>query len=106
MFAVHYRFKSARTDEYSAITFDGPFIALRELKSRIIETHKLGNSDDFDLHVVNAQTEEGVLMALRVASPFFFFFFLFSPSLSLSLSPSLFLTSPRFSTLSLLEQAR
>ena len=62
MFAVHYRFKSSRNEEFSAVTFDGPFISLGELKSRIIEANKLGNSDDFDLHVVNAQTEEGAFL--------------------------------------------
>lgn len=61
MFAVHYKFKSAK-DEYSTITFDTPTIPLVELKERIFENSKLKRTDDFDLKIVNAQTSEGMLL--------------------------------------------
>jgi hypothetical protein len=60
MFAVHYKFKSAKDDEYSSVLFDGPFISLSELKNKIAEQKKMGRAEDWDLQVVNAQTNEGM----------------------------------------------
>lgn len=58
MFAVHYKFKSAK-DDYSTITFDTPSISLAELKERILEQNNLKRAEDFDLKIVNSQTGEG-----------------------------------------------
>ena len=55
--AVHFKFKSFR--DYDTISFDGSFIAVGELKRSIIAKKKLGKSNDFDLIITNAQTNEG-----------------------------------------------
>jgi E3 ubiquitin-protein ligase RBBP6 len=55
---IHYKFKNA-AKKWDTITFDGPVIAVSELKKIITTTKKLGKSDDFDLLITNAQTGEG-----------------------------------------------
>ena len=54
--AVHYKFRSAK--QYGAVNFEGDFIQLAELKVAIVEQEKLQFGEDFDLHVVDAQTQE------------------------------------------------
>ncbi|KAE9607435.1 putative transcription factor interactor and regulator CCHC(Zn) family [Lupinus albus] len=57
--AVYYKFKSAR--DYDSISMDGPFISVGTLKEKIFETKHLGRGTDFDLVVINAQTNEEYL---------------------------------------------
>ncbi|OIV94074.1 hypothetical protein TanjilG_05454 [Lupinus angustifolius] len=57
--AVYYKFKSAR--DYDSISMDGPFISVGTLKEKIFETKQLGRGTDFDLVVINAQTNEEYL---------------------------------------------
>jgi len=55
--SVHYKFKSSK--EFSTVTFDGAYIALDELKQRIIEQKKLAKTNaEYDLEVINAQSQE------------------------------------------------
>lgn len=56
MSAIHYKFRAAK--DYDTYRFEGPGIPVWELKNEIIENKKLGKSDDFDLIITNAQTEE------------------------------------------------
>lgn len=55
--AIHYKLKSAK--DYDTYRFDGAGIPVWELKNEIIERKRLGKSDDFDLVILNAQTNEG-----------------------------------------------
>ncbi|CAL0331158.1 unnamed protein product [Lupinus luteus] len=57
--AVYYKFKSAR--DYDSISMDGPFISVGTLKEKIFENKHLGRGTDFDLVVINAQTNEEYL---------------------------------------------
>jgi len=57
MSVVYYKFKSEKS--YSTATFDGPSITVFELKREIMISKKLGKGLDFDLVIVNAQSEEG-----------------------------------------------
>ncbi|BFZ58021.1 Protein mpe1 [Savitreella phatthalungensis] len=56
--SVFYRFKSQK--DYSKIVFDGSSqgLAVFDLKRDIINLEKLGNGQDFDLHVANADTKQ------------------------------------------------
>ena len=54
---VHYKFKSALTS--SAISFDGAFIPVADLKRAIVERSGLMEGSDCDLRITNAQTQEG-----------------------------------------------
>eukprot|EP00166_Cyanidium_caldarium_P003649 ctg_3522.g504 len=54
--ALYYKFRSAK--QYGAVNFEGDFIQLAELKVAIVEQEKLQFGEDFDLHVVDAQTQE------------------------------------------------
>lgn len=58
MSAIHYKLKSAK--DYDTYRFEGSGIPVWELKNEIIEKKKLGKSDDFDLVILNAQTNEGI----------------------------------------------
>eukprot|EP00894_Picocystis_sp_ML_P002122 jgi/Pico_ML_1/52639/g3317.t1 len=53
---VHYKFKSALN--FSSIAFDGGFISVSDLKKTIAEKSGLASSNDTDLEVSNAQTNE------------------------------------------------
>lgn len=53
---VHYKFKSSV--DHDTVTFDGLSISLGDLKKAIMTRSKLPKSSDFDLQVVNAQTNE------------------------------------------------
>jgi E3 ubiquitin-protein ligase RBBP6 len=64
--AVHFKFKSFK--DYDTISFDGSFISVGELKRSIIAKKKLGKSNDFDLIITNAQTNEGRFEVSCVAS--------------------------------------
>lgn len=68
MFSVHYRFRSQRPDESSVISFDGPFISLGELKTKIIAAKNLGSRESFDLEIVDAQTNEGIVQYIQQSS--------------------------------------
>ena len=54
--SIHFKFQNAR--EYSTITFDGPYIALSELKKEIFASQGF-TAPDADLRVTNANTKEG-----------------------------------------------
>jgi hypothetical protein len=54
--AVHYKFRSAK--HFGRVQFEGDFIQLAELKVAIVEQEKLQFGEDFDLQVVDAQTQE------------------------------------------------
>ena len=56
--AVHFKFKSAK--DYDSINIDGHFISVANLKDRIFERKSLGSGTDFDLHITDAQTGEGM----------------------------------------------
>ena len=62
--AIHYKLKSAK--DYDTYRFDGAGIPVWELKNEIIERKKLGKSDDFDLVILNAQTNEGTLFDINI----------------------------------------
>lgn len=64
--AVHFKFKSFK--DFDTISFDGSFISLGELKRSIIAKKKLGKSNDFDLIITNAQTNEGMLLYMKYVS--------------------------------------
>lgn len=55
--SVHYKFKAAL--DFSTVTFDGIHISVADLKEAIIEQKKLAKNADFDLQIMNAQTNEG-----------------------------------------------
>jgi hypothetical protein len=59
MSAIHYKFRSAK--EYDTYRFEGAGVPVWELKNEIIDNKKLGTSDDFDLVITNAQTNQGML---------------------------------------------
>ncbi|XP_025417143.1 E3 ubiquitin-protein ligase RBBP6 isoform X2 [Sipha flava] len=54
--SVHYKFKSAIS--YDTITFDGLHISVKDLKKAILHQKQIGKNTDFDLQVINAQTNE------------------------------------------------
>jgi hypothetical protein len=54
---VYYKFKSSK--DYDTITFDGSCISVGDLKRGIFQKQKL-KPTDIDLHLTNAQTDEGV----------------------------------------------
>ena len=54
---IHYKFKSAK--DYDTYRFDGAGVPVWELKAEIVNAKKLGKSNDFDLIISNAQTNEG-----------------------------------------------
>ncbi|KAF6004755.1 E3 ubiquitin-protein ligase rbbp6 [Cyanidiococcus yangmingshanensis] len=54
--SVHYKFRSAK--HFGRVQFEGDFIQLAELKVAIVEQEKLQFGEDFDLQVVDAQTQE------------------------------------------------
>ena len=60
--AVHFKFKSAK--DYDSINIDGHFISVANLKDRIFERKSLGSGTDFDLHITDAQTGEGMCNTL------------------------------------------
>ncbi|KAJ9556376.1 hypothetical protein OSB04_010990 [Centaurea solstitialis] len=57
--AVHYKFKSAK--DFDSISIEGHFITVGNLKDKIFESKKLGKGKDYDLVVINAQTNEEYL---------------------------------------------
>ena len=55
---IQFRFNSSKRND--AVTFSGMMIKLLELKRAIVEKKQLARGHlDFDLHVSNAQTNEG-----------------------------------------------
>lgn len=56
MACIHYKFKSSK--EYDSVTFDGLTVSLAGLKKLIVQHRKLARSNDFDLQITNAQTQE------------------------------------------------
>ncbi len=54
---IFYKFKSAK--DYDTYRFEGGGIPVWELKREIVLAKKLGKSNDFDLILTNAQTNEG-----------------------------------------------
>ena len=58
MSAIHYKFKSAK--DYDTYRFEGAGIPVWDLKNEIIRAKKLEKSQDFDLVISNAQTNEGI----------------------------------------------
>lgn len=57
MAAIYYRFKTIKGDY--TINFDGMGMPLAELKRQIVQQGKMSAGADFDLKIVNAQTNEG-----------------------------------------------
>ena len=55
--SLHYKFKSST--DYRTITFDGPSIALSDLREMIMAQNSLAKSPDDTLEITNAQTKEG-----------------------------------------------
>lgn len=53
---IHYKFKSAK--DFDTYRFEGAGIPVWELKQEIIQAKKLGKGMDFDLVILNAQTNE------------------------------------------------
>lgn len=60
MSAIHYKFKSAK--DYDTYRFEGAGIPVWDLKNEIIRAKKLEKSQDFDLVISNAQTNEGMIL--------------------------------------------
>jgi protein MPE1 len=58
MSSIHYKFKSAK--DYDTYRFEGAGIPVWDLKNEIIRAKKLEKSQDFDLVISNAQTNEGI----------------------------------------------
>jgi E3 ubiquitin-protein ligase RBBP6 len=58
--SVHFKFKTAR--DFDTIAFQGPYISLGELKKAILAKKRLSRSNDMDLEVMNAQTNESMLL--------------------------------------------
>ena len=60
MSIIYWKFKNARLDDFSSITFEGPFISVLDLKRAIYQKKKLNPTNDasksFDLKLSNAQT--------------------------------------------------
>ncbi|KAK2747617.1 hypothetical protein FQN55_004971 [Onygenales sp. PD_40] len=54
--SVHFKFKSQK--EPSRVTFDGTGISVFELKREIINQNRLGDGSDFELVIVNEDTNE------------------------------------------------
>ncbi|OLY78929.1 putative RING finger protein [Smittium mucronatum] len=55
MSQIHYKFKAAK--DYSTIVFDGLSISVHDLKQEILKVKKL-NVDEFDVNIINSQTNE------------------------------------------------
>ncbi|OMJ28894.1 putative RING finger protein [Smittium culicis] len=55
MSQIHYKFKAAK--DYSTIVFDGLSISVFDLKQEILKAKKL-NVDEFDVNILNSQTNE------------------------------------------------
>ncbi|OMJ08527.1 E3 ubiquitin-protein ligase RBBP6 [Smittium culicis] len=55
MSQIHYKFKAAK--DYSTIVFDGLSISVFDLKQEILKAKKL-NVDEFDVNIINSQTNE------------------------------------------------
>ncbi|CAL9129712.1 unnamed protein product [Musa textilis] len=53
---VYYKFKSAK--DFCSLPVDGPSISVANLKLRIFHSQRYGKGRDFDLTVMNAQTNE------------------------------------------------
>lgn len=54
---IHYKFKSAK--DFDTYRFEGAGVPVWELKQEIVAAKKLGKGLDFDLVIINAQTNEG-----------------------------------------------
>jgi len=54
--SVFYKFKSS--NDGGKITFDGLHISIGEIKKSILQQKEIGKSNDFDLQIKNAQTDE------------------------------------------------
>lgn len=59
--SVHFKFKAAK--DFDTVSFSGSFISVGELKRAILTKKKMTRSTDFDLEIVNAQTNEGASAA-------------------------------------------
>ena len=53
---IHFKFKSSL--DYDTVSFEGAGLPVWELKKEIASVKKLGQSNDFDLVITNAQTNE------------------------------------------------
>ena len=62
--SVFFKFKSHK--EHTRVTFDGTGITVFDLKREIITLHRLGDGTDFNLHIYNEDTNEGMLPTLTV----------------------------------------
>lgn len=58
MSLIFYKFKSAK--DFDSYKFDGAGIPAWELKREIVQAKKLGKTNDFDLILTNATTNEGI----------------------------------------------
>lgn len=56
MSCIHYKFKSSL--DYDTITFEDLHVSLKELRDAICKAKKIGQSNDFKLEIVNAQTKK------------------------------------------------
>lgn len=54
--SIYYKFKNSK--ESDKVTFDGLHMSVGELKKSILQQKKFGKSNDFDLKITNAQTNE------------------------------------------------
>eukprot|EP00011_Vannellida_sp_DIVA3-517-6-12_P007638 CAMPEP_0114628906 /NCGR_PEP_ID=MMETSP0168-20121206/13074_1 /TAXON_ID=95228 ORGANISM="Vannella sp., Strain DIVA3 517/6/12" /NCGR_SAMPLE_ID=MMETSP0168 /ASSEMBLY_ACC=CAM_ASM_000044 /LENGTH=412 /DNA_ID=CAMNT_0001840327 /DNA_START=118 /DNA_END=1352 /DNA_ORIENTATION=- len=54
---IHFKFKSSKAD-YDTVVFDGAFISLNDLKGEIVRKKQMEKATDFDLIIINAQTNE------------------------------------------------
>ena len=59
MSCIHYKFKSSL--DYNSVTFDGLHLSLVDLKKAISAQKRL-KPGEFDLEIVNAQTQTGELV--------------------------------------------
>lgn len=60
MSLIFYKFKSAK--DFDSYKFDGAGIPAWELKREIVQAKRLGKTNDFDLILTNATTNEGMLL--------------------------------------------
>jgi len=65
--SVFYKFASRRDE--SRVTFDGTGISVFDLKREIILANNLGKANDFDLHIYDPTSKQGVLLSSLLATP-------------------------------------
>ena len=57
MSTIFYKFKIAK--DYNSIKFDGTGLSVFDIKKEIMTAKKLGKGQDFDLILINPNTDEG-----------------------------------------------